>query len=237
MNERSKILSTINHPLGFFVLALLIVETSLAVVLIWSNLEPLQKFYGMWALVTLFLFLIIEVGFLVCKYPKNLIYQAEDHLKEKIDSGIIPPRKEIGKITSNKKNKFALIEYKVDSVLPGTVPFDLITDRKVWFWIANLEEKKYLAYVKTRLKVGDYSKDLDDRYYGGKEPWKLNAFTGIHAPGMPIPKEVIDLVKSGNILDVTIDCEVKDENNVFIEKKLPVTYRYNPKSNFWYLEP
>jgi len=191
----------------------------------------------MCALVVLFLFLIVEVGFLVCKYPKNLIYQAEDHLKEKIDSSISPPKEEIGKITSNKKNKFALIEYKVDSVLPGTVPFNLITDRKVWFWIANLEEKKYLAYVKVRLKIGDYSKDLDDRYYGGKEPWKLNAFTGIHAPGMHIPPEVINKIKKGETLDIIINCEIKDENGILVEKKLPVTYRYSPSINSWYLEP
>lgn len=244
MDERKNILSTINHPLGFFVLALLIVEASLAVVLIWSNLEPLQKFYGMWALVGLFLVLIFEVGFLVWKYPKHLIYEAGDHLKERAYQKINLPEREISdtkikeiKTALKKPKKFALIEYRVDSVLPGTAYFDLIKEGKIWFWLANLEEKKYLVYVKIRLKVGDYIKNLEEGYYGGKRAWNLNSFMGIRAPGMPIPQEIINKIKDGEHLNVTINCEVRDENNKLVEKKLPITYGYDPEDKSWYLEP
>jgi len=156
--------------------------------------------------------------------------KAECELLEKETSNINIP-------VSKKNKNVALIEYKVDSVLPGTVHFDLIKDEKVWFWIANLEGKQYLAYVKIKLKIGDYSKELDDKYYGGKEPWKLNAFTGIHAPGMPIPPEVIDKVKKEEVLDITVNCEIYDGNNKLIEKKLPVTFRYGFETKSWYLEP
>ena len=192
-----------------------------------------------------FLILIIEVGFLVWKYPKNLIYQAEDHLKEGADYKINLPKKGIVGITSKETKtssrkvvKFALIEYKVDSVLPGTVYFDLIKDEKVWFWIANLQEKKYLAYIKIRFKVGNYVKDLNEGYYGGEKPWNLNSFMGIRAPGMPVSdKEIISKIKDGENLEVTINCEVKDEYNKLIEKKLPVTYGYDPENKSWYLVP
>ena len=245
MDARSTNLSTINHPLGFFVLALLIVESSLAVVLIWSDLDQSQKFMGMWALVGLFLFLIVVVTFLVCKYPKNLTYQAEDHLKERTFGEINLPSREVNSVKSREirtssRNivKFALVEYKVDSVLPGTVYFDLVKDEKVWFWIANLQEKKYLAYIKIRFKVGDYIKDVKEGYYGGKKPWNLNSFMGIRAPGMPVSDEkIISRIKTGEKLEVTINCEVKDENNKLVEKKLPVTYGYDPENKSWYLIP
>ncbi len=59
--SRTGILETINHPLGFFVLGLLIIETFLGTVLIGSDLEPMHKYYGMWAGICLFIILIIAV--------------------------------------------------------------------------------------------------------------------------------------------------------------------------------
>lgn len=77
------IIETINHPLGFFALALLIVETFLATVLLGSNLNDDQKFLGMWAGLALFLILIIAVCVFVWFKPKNLTFGEESHLKDK----------------------------------------------------------------------------------------------------------------------------------------------------------
>ena len=62
MPTRKGVIEAINHPLGFFVLALLIVETFLSTVLIGSDLDPIQKYYGMWAGIGLFLLLIIVIS-------------------------------------------------------------------------------------------------------------------------------------------------------------------------------
>lgn len=153
------------------------------------------------------------------------VFPVSSNIKEKED------------MKRRSKKDVALIDYRVDSVLPGTVYFDLIKDGKVWFWIANLEDKKYLTYIKTKLKIGGYSEDIKDQYYGGEEPWKLNPFTGIHAPGMPIPSAIIEKVKKGEVLDITINCEIHDEDDKFLEKKLPVTFRYNFENKSWGLEP
>lgn len=268
MEEKNKILSTMNSPLVFFALALLIVEGFLTIVLTVSNLDALQKYTGMWAGISLFVILIIIVTLFVWCKPENLIFKASDHLESKRGerslspdlspkkSEIISQKNQAQKMVSTKKiektsnamikiinkNRVALIEYKVDQVLPGTVAFDLLKDKKVWFWIANLENKKYLAYIKIKLKVGNYEKEFYDKYYGGKEPWKLNALTGIHAPGMGIweiwnEADIEGRIKKGEQLDITINCEVKDEENKLVEKKLPVTYRYSAGTNTWYLEP
>lgn len=174
--------------------------------------------------------------------------KAECELSEREASGLIPQEKMIKENTFEKqrdtkikfasRNKVALIEYKVDSVLPGTVPFNLLKDKKIWFWIANLEDKKYLAYVKIKIKIKDKEIYLDDNggYYNGRTSWKLNAYTGIHAPGIPIGLYVEE-IKNRRDLSITLEVEVKDENNKLIDKKLPVTYRYNLNNNSWFLEP
>lgn len=163
--------------------------------------------------------------------------RAECELIKKESSKIEIP-KSIDKTKSTKQTKnVALVEYRVDSVLPDTVSYNLLKDEKVWFWIANLEPKKYRAYVSIKFKLDSYSEEIKEGYYGGKKAWNLNAFLGIRAPGMTIPKKVIDSVKQGEKLDVEIKCKIKDENDKLVEEKLPVTYRYSPNNNSWYLEP
>jgi hypothetical protein len=63
IDERQKttVLEAITAPLGFFVLALLIVETFLASVMIGTNLESSQKMVGMWAGIGLFVYVTLLV--------------------------------------------------------------------------------------------------------------------------------------------------------------------------------
>lgn len=79
-NRRFGVLETINHPLGFFVLALLIIEAFLSIVLIFSDLDNIQKYWGMWGGLALFVILIIFVFALVWHKPKNLIFGEKAHL-------------------------------------------------------------------------------------------------------------------------------------------------------------
>jgi hypothetical protein len=221
-----------------------IISISMISIIISFILAIFKENFFLWIL--FIVVLVISVGFIYWagkKWYKNQRFldrklEAECQLSEKIASRPVTKEMSVsGEGSKNNQNKTSRIEYKVDSALIGTVQFNLLNDKKVWFWIANLEDKKYLAYVKINLKTKSSSIDLEDEYYGGKKPWRLNAFTGIHAPGMPIPDKIIDEIKNGEPLDITINCEVKDENNNLIDQKLPVTYRYSASSNTWYLEP
>lgn len=134
-------------------------------------------------------------------------------------------------------NNTAIVSYKIASRLPGTVVFNFLTDWRVWFWIANHEPKKYRAYVKIKFISDALEKELTDGYYGGTQAWKLNAFSGIQAPGLGIPEEIKVAVREGRRVKIQINCEVKDENDNLIENKFPQTYVYDPENNSWFLEP
>lgn len=83
----NKIIEAISTPLGFFVLALLIVEAFLATVLVGANLESAQKIMGMWLGVVLFVIVTVAVFILVWHKPQNLTYDKEAHL---VDRGKAP---------------------------------------------------------------------------------------------------------------------------------------------------
>lgn len=82
-----RIIECIDKPLGFFVLALLIVESFLGTVLIFSNFTEDHRFYGMLIGVIMFIFVIVMVVILVWNKPHNLTYDKEAHL---VDTGKIP---------------------------------------------------------------------------------------------------------------------------------------------------
>jgi membrane protein implicated in regulation of membrane protease activity len=85
---RPRILQAVTTPLGFFVLALLIVETFLALVLIYATgLTNFQRVLGMWAGVGMFLIVVLAVVLLVWHRPAALTFDREAHL---IESGRIP---------------------------------------------------------------------------------------------------------------------------------------------------
>ncbi len=76
-----KIIEAITAPLGFFVLALLIVEAFLATVLVGGNLEKPDQITGIWMGVGLFVLVTIAVFILVWCKPENLTFDKEAHLK------------------------------------------------------------------------------------------------------------------------------------------------------------
>lgn len=77
------IIAAISMPLGFFVLALLVVESFMGAVLIFSDLAPDHKFWGMLCGVGMFVLVVWVVRDLVIRCPKNLMYDAESHLKDR----------------------------------------------------------------------------------------------------------------------------------------------------------
>ncbi len=84
---RTGLLEAITAPLGFFVLALLIVETFLGAVLLGSDLEKSQKMIGLWAGVGMFVLVVLIVALLVWHKPENLTFDKTAHL---LNRGIIP---------------------------------------------------------------------------------------------------------------------------------------------------
>jgi len=74
----------ITSPLGFYVLALLIVETTIGLVLIKSDLDAKDKFYGLILAVGMFVLVVVLVTVLVWFKAQDLTYDRDAHL---IDSG------------------------------------------------------------------------------------------------------------------------------------------------------
>lgn len=81
--KRNQIIEAITAPLGFFVLALLIVEAFLATVLVGTSLQNSDKVNGMYLGVGLFIFVTLVVTILVWFKPDNLTFDKEAHLRNK----------------------------------------------------------------------------------------------------------------------------------------------------------
>ncbi len=79
--KRNQIIEAITAPLGFFVLALLIVEAFLATILIGATLENSDKVNGMYLGVGLFVIVTFIVSLLVWFKPHNLTFDKEAHLR------------------------------------------------------------------------------------------------------------------------------------------------------------
>lgn len=105
-NGQTAIISGINSPLGFFVLALLIVETFLTLVLIYANIDNKMKNTFIWIGCSLFLLVTVIVGLLVWFKPENLTFDKDAHLlyRGKIvygsDQQTIKPEKRFGNQTT-----------------------------------------------------------------------------------------------------------------------------------------
>ena len=78
-SSRTGILRQVNAPLGFYVLALLVIEASLALVLSVADLETGQRWYGFLIMVAIFVIVLVLVSILVIWYPKNLVFGKEEH--------------------------------------------------------------------------------------------------------------------------------------------------------------
>ena len=144
--------------------------------------------------------------------------------------------REVSGDKTGDRGNVALVSYKVASVLPNTVFFDFLKDWRVWFTIENHEKKRYKAYIKIKFITDNYEEDASG-HYGGEIAWRLNALSGVVAPGLAVPGEIREKAKQGKVIRINILGEIKDENDNLVEKKLPVEYIYDPKTRSWYLEP
>ena len=69
----------ITTPLGFYALALLIVEATLAIVLTWSKLDAAHVWSGFLWMIGTFIGVLVIVTVLTIWNPKNLLYGKEEH--------------------------------------------------------------------------------------------------------------------------------------------------------------
>ena len=76
----AKLVEAVTAPLGFFVLALLIVESFLAAALIGGGLDAANQLTVLWMGVGMFVLVILVVAILVWKKPENLTFDKEAHL-------------------------------------------------------------------------------------------------------------------------------------------------------------
>ncbi len=76
----SRIVDAIDKPLGFYALALLIVEGFLTILLIFSDLDKGDKTWGMWAIIGLFVLVLVVVSALVWFKPTNLTFTGYEAL-------------------------------------------------------------------------------------------------------------------------------------------------------------
>ena len=77
--SRAKALQQIQTPLGFYVLALLIIESTLCIVLTAAKFDQEYKWLGFLCMIGVFAALVIIVTILVAWKPKNLLYGKEEH--------------------------------------------------------------------------------------------------------------------------------------------------------------
>ena len=75
-----KLLEAVNAPLGFFVLALLIVESFLAAAMLGGSLNEQHQLTVLCMGVGMFLIVIAAVTILVWKKPENLTFDKQAHL-------------------------------------------------------------------------------------------------------------------------------------------------------------
>ena len=81
----SGIIRSISAPLGFYVLALLIIEATAGVVLTWSKLSEAHVWCGFICMLVLFGAVLAIVSILVIWPPKNLVYGKEEHLRPALE--------------------------------------------------------------------------------------------------------------------------------------------------------
>ncbi len=83
--SRANTIRSITTPLGFFVLALLIVEVTLGIVLTQSRLNEEHVWSGFLWMIAVFVGVILIVTLLAIFYPRNLLYGKEEHLTPQLE--------------------------------------------------------------------------------------------------------------------------------------------------------
>jgi hypothetical protein len=82
---RAGVILAISTPLGFYVLSLLIVEATLAIVLTASKLSEEHVWWGFFVAIGLFLLVLVVVTGLVIWSPTHLLYGKEEHSNPALD--------------------------------------------------------------------------------------------------------------------------------------------------------
>jgi hypothetical protein len=83
--SRTDIIRSITTPLGFFALALLIIEATLAIVLSCSKLSEEHVWEGFIWMLVIFASTLLIVTFFTWLNPKNLLYGKEEYLSPALD--------------------------------------------------------------------------------------------------------------------------------------------------------
>jgi hypothetical protein len=187
------------------------------------------------------------LGILIMIWAGKKWYKNQKLLDKKLESETalvehtaeIELKKEVTRDKAEGNIDSAMVTYKIAAAFPelNTLFFNFLKDWKVWFLIKNHEIKKYKAYVKIKFISDGYEEETKDGYYGGIKAWNLNALATIIAPGLNIPEKIKEGAKQEKKIEIRIFCEIKDENDNLIEKKLPVGYVYDYKDKSWYYEP
>jgi hypothetical protein len=81
LSKRTKVISAAHSPLGFCVLALLIVEAFLTGAGIMFGLSEIYKIAALGVGVVLFLVVFFTVVWLVVKHPQKLVFGEESHMQ------------------------------------------------------------------------------------------------------------------------------------------------------------
>jgi hypothetical protein len=83
--NRTDLIRSITTPLGFFVLALLIIEATLAIVLSCAKLTEEHIWEGFLWMLTIFSGVVVVVTFFTIFNPKNLLYGKEEYSNPNLD--------------------------------------------------------------------------------------------------------------------------------------------------------
>jgi heme A synthase len=86
LNEAIRSITT---PLGFFVLALLIIEGTLGVVLTWSKLSENHVWNGFICMIIIFACVILIVSLFAWRNPRHLLYGKEEHLQPQLEASAL----------------------------------------------------------------------------------------------------------------------------------------------------
>ncbi len=95
---------SITTPLGFYVLSLLIVEATLAIVLTSSKLSPENVWIGFLWMVGVFIGVLVVVTFFAACSPKKLLYGKEEHREPTLEPSALKDQIE-DLIVANVKNE------------------------------------------------------------------------------------------------------------------------------------
>lgn len=83
-SNRGRIIQLVGTPLSFYVLSLLIIETTLGLVLVGTGFETTLRFVGFLLMIFVFIAVLGFVGWLTVKHPQNLVFGKEEHLQPQL---------------------------------------------------------------------------------------------------------------------------------------------------------